>query len=393
MTIFSTVGIAQDLDPTQAAIKATDQALNLAGRHKVSLAIIAASHDYPVRQVVNGVAGLLSDTPLFGFSTPAQLTESGLNQRSIVVALLVGDQFHALGSSWAESSENNHRSAAEMLASLCNTEADHQAMLVIAEGLNGNTDRFIQSIPDGIFPLGGCLAGGDISGGRTYQIGGSQYNHGGIAAASIYGNIKVGVGAAHGWESIGVYSRISHSKELIIHTLDDRPAAETYSRLFGYNARDWSYPPLNHLVRIYPLGIETGDAGSTDSPSYEVRSPLRVETDGTLRMHSHIPAGKMAYLLVTSFENCIAAARTAAERALEAIGDAEPVLAMIFADIAWKMMLQAQPGSEVQAVSDVLGNRVPIIGGYSFGQIGRSRSGSAELMNQHIQVVLFGRPK
>jgi hypothetical protein len=74
MTLFAAIGKAQGLDAAEAAVQATDQALALTGRHNISLAIIAAAHDYPVQQVVNGVAGLLSDTPLLGFSTPAQIT-------------------------------------------------------------------------------------------------------------------------------------------------------------------------------------------------------------------------------------------------------------------------------------------------------------------------------
>ena len=58
--------------------------------------------------------------------------------------------------------------------------------------------------------------------------------------------------------------------------------------------------------------------------------------------------------------------------------------------MSWQILLEGQSGSEVRAVQDVLGANVPIAGGYTFGQIGRNaNSGEVELLNQHIEVVVF----
>ncbi|MBK8620015.1 MAG: hypothetical protein IPN96_23685 [Anaerolineales bacterium] len=75
--------------------------------------------------------------------------------------------------------------------------------------------------------------------------------------------------------------------------MDGRPASETYAGLFGYPARDWAFPPLNYLARLYPLGVEQGE-------DLVVRSPIRVEADGSFRMNANIRDGIDAYLLVGS---------------------------------------------------------------------------------------------
>ena len=107
-------------------------------------------------------------------------------------------------------------------------------------------------------------------------------------------------------------------------------------------------------------------------------------------MNASVPQGKSAYLLVSSAENCLAAARLATQQAMEGLGESHPVLALVFADIAWEMMLQAQPGSEISAIKSILGDDIPIIGGYCYGQVGRGTDDIPELYNQHIQVVLIG---
>ncbi len=60
---------------------------------------------------------------------------------------------------------------------------------------------------------------------------------------------------------------------------------------------------------------------------------------------------------------------TLPQQAMNALKGAKPVLALIFADIAWKMQLQAQPGTEIGAIQEVIGDEIPIIGGYTFGQL------------------------
>lgn len=392
MTLFAAIGKAQGLDGTEAAIQATDQALSQTGRQNISLAIIAASHDYSPHEVVNGVSGLLSDTHLLGFSTPAQLTADGLHQRSIAVALLVGDQLQAESNWWEEI--NAHQKDVEIFfhTSITNNP-DTKALFVIGEGLFGNATELVDTIPGGRFSLAGCLAGGDVFTGRTYQIGNNGFGSRGFATAVLRGKVNIGIGTNHGWHPVGIYTRITRSKDQWVHTLDDHRACETYSEIYGYSPRDWVFPPLNQLIRLYPLGLDEEGRTPTNHRGYQIRSPLRVEEDGSLRMNCSVPQGKTAYFLVSSIENCVSAVKLATQQAVDALGNAKPVLALIFADIAYHMMLQAQPGLEVQVVQEVIGTQVPIIGGYTFGQIGQSANNDPELLNQHVQIILLGDPE
>ena len=172
----------------------------------------------------------------------------------------------------------------------------------------------------------------------------------------------MGVGAAHGWNPVGSQFRVTRSRGFWLRTLDGRPASETYAQLFGYPAREWAFPPLSHLARLYPLGIEQGD-------QLVVRSPIRVEADGSFRMNAPVRDGVDAYLLVGSRVSCESAAQQAAQQALQQLEGSKPVFALLLVDIAWEMLLKSHPGIEITAVQDILGKDVPIAGGYTLGQI------------------------
>jgi energy-converting hydrogenase Eha subunit B len=58
------------------------------------------------------------------------------------------------------------------------------------------------------------------------------------------------------------------------------------------------------------------------------------------------------------------------------------------------MLLKATPGVEISAIKEIIGDNVPIAGGYTLGQIIPGKEASAPgFLNQHIVVVLFGEEK
>jgi len=234
----------------------------------------------------------------------------------------------------------------------------------------------------------GGLSGGDLHTATTYQLAGNQSGAGSLAAAIVRGNIRVGVGTAHGWAPVGSQFRVTRSRGFWLRTLNGRPASETYAELFGHPASEWAFPPLSYLARLYPLGVEQLD-------QMVVRSPIRVEADGSFRMNAPVRDGVDAYLLVGSRAACEKAASQASQQALLALGGLKPSFALVLVDIAWQLLLESHPGAEIAAVRDILGPDVPIAGAYTLGQIvpqeteAKTIGSSARFLNQHIVVVAF----
>jgi hypothetical protein len=199
----------------------------------------------------------------------------------------------------------------------------------------------------------------------------------------LRGNIRVGVGHAHGWDPVGSQFRVTRSRGFWLRTLNGRPASETYADLFGQPARDWAFPPLSYLARLYPLGVEQGD-------ELVVRAPIRVEADGSFRMNASVRDGADAYLLVGSRGSCERAAAQAMQQAMLALGNVKPALVILLVDIAWQMLLKSKPGAEVAAIQDIIGAEVPLAGGYTLGQIVPGKESAApKFLNQHIVVLAF----
>jgi len=385
MTLVSAVGHAQALDGREAGLQATHQALNRLGAVTPNFGIVIASNQYQPREVAAGVSSLTGDMPLIGFSAPAGLTRDGIHPHSVVVALLSGDlraEVH-----WLPGYAQSGRETANRLLQLTSSELQHQSLMFFADGFNGDAEQLCNALIGRSLPMIGGLSSGDLNTGATYQIAGTQAGTGGLAAAILRGNLRIGVGHAHGWDPVGSQFRITRSRGFWLRTLNGRPASETYAQIFGYPAREWAFPPLSYLARLYPLGVEQGD-------QLIVRAPLRVEADGSFRMNASVRDGADAYLLVGSRASCLVAAQKAAREALLQLDDVKPVFALVLVDIAWQMLLKSNPGVEIAAVQDILGPDVPIAGGYTLGQIVPSEPSAAPLfLNQHIVVIAFGEER
>lgn len=385
MTLIASVGQAQALNGHEAGLQATHQALKNIGMETPVLAIVISSRYYDAKEIANSVSSLLGDTPTIGFSSASVLTNKGQTKNAVGVALISSNDLK-VSEHWLSGYAQSGRDTATHLLELAtNKETKRQKnILFFADGFNGDAEQMCQTIGEMPLSIVGGLSSGNPHTGKTSQLAGTQAGSGSLAAAMLEGDLKIGIGSDHGWHPVGSQFRVTRSRGFWIRTLDGRPASEAYSNLFGYPANEWGFPPLNYLVRLYPLGIDQGE-------DLLVRSPLRVEADGSFRMNAPVRDGLDAYLLTGSPATCTDAAQRAAQKARLALNGAKPVFAMILADISWQMIFKARPGAEVEAVQAVLGDDVPLIGGYTLGQVTPGKEGSPpDFLNQHITVVVFG---
>ncbi len=386
MAIFAAVGEANALDPREAGLQAAHQALNRLGNAIPVFGIVIAPHRYDPQMVVSGASSLLHNVPLLGFSSFAGISEKGTRFHTVIVALLAGDTLRAETHWFAAYSQSSAEMAARIMQLLGYEQRPAESILVFADGLNGNAEDFCAGLSADI-PLLGGLSSGDLQSANGFQIASMQSGQGAMGAAFLRGNLNVGVGYGHGWVPVGSHFRVTRSRGFWLRTLDGRPASETYSHMFGKPPREWAFPPLNYLTRIYPLGFE-----QEDKHSLVVRSPLRVEADGSFRMNASLRDGSDAYLLIGSPADCQKAALEAAQQSVRALGKAKPAFALVLVDIAWHMLMQSRVDVQIKAVQSVIGEHVPLAGGYTLGQIAPAgaQDEHPQFLNQHIVVASFG---
>jgi hypothetical protein len=379
-------GIGHGLDGREAAREAAQAAIDLLGGARPCLALAFVAQEFKLSDAQAGLFSLLSNIPTWGFSSVCPLTSEGEQPRSVVVALISGAELKAQVQWFPNYSHNSPETASELAQSLQNEILQPQGILLAADGINGDISQVCAVLEENKISIAGCLTTGDYHSGKTYQMGGSQSGSGALSALILGGRFRLGVGFGHGWQDIGIHFKISKVRDVWVQSLDKIPAAEAYSGVFGYPVRQWAYPPLTELVRLYPLGIEIFP-GSSD---LVLRSPLHVESDGSFRMNVTITEGEVAHLMVGDTDACLKSAREAAKQALASLGKAAPLVGLVLVDVAWQYLFETRMSQVMSILRMTLGD-IPLVGAFTLGQIARPFEEAApNLYNQQIQVVLLG---
>ena len=416
MSLNTAIGIGQAIDGKEAALEASRQALDRLEKAAPVLALVFSACEYPRQDIMDGVTPLLGNTPVFEISTILPLAGNAYLPRAVVVTLIGGSDLKAQ-SRWFPGYAANPQLFANRLlpefldgapstpglarpdlmqtrkltGSLYSERAnpDRSAKLLFlgVDGLDGNTEQVCAAVSGKKMAVAGYTSGGKQCPAPGYSLAGNQAGEGVLSAALLNGSFQVGSGASHGWQPVGPSYTVTSTEGNRVLELDGNPAALVYSQILGHPIHDWVTSPLNELIRLYPLGIERAD-----TPEWVVRSPLKVDVDGSLLMNAPVRQGSAAHLLVGSVQSCLKAAQAAAQQAMTALSPSRPALALVFADAAWQMLMEPEGNPEIQAIRSVIGEEVPLVGGYSFGQFARSDTAQPLVfLNQHIEIVLLGR--
>jgi hypothetical protein len=385
MIRLAAYGVGQGLDGREAAMKATQKALDQLGALRPALAIAFVSEEFDVAQAVSGLSSLLGDTPLWGLSSVCPMTGDGEQPRSVAVALLAGNDLKAQAHWWSTFATDSVDTARQVMRALRSELLLPQAVLVAADGVNGNLLPVCQALNSLPSSIAGCMASGGYSSGKTYLFAKSFSGHSSMATAALGGRFRISTGVAHGWHDTGIHFTATKAHDIWVQHADGQSAVEMYSRHFGHKPREWAYPPLNDLVRLYPLGLER-----PGEDQLLLRSPLRVEVDGSLRMSAMVPEGSVAHLMFGDTEACLKAITSAVQDALNNLEPAKPLIALAFVDLSWQFLFGSQSGQVPEAIQEVLGS-IPLVGGYTLGQIARpALLAEPQIYNQSVEIVLIG---
>jgi hypothetical protein len=362
------------------------QALERLGTARPLLGIVFVPYEYSMNEVFAGLTSLLGSMPLWGMSTSRPITIEGEQPHSVVLAILSGTDWKTQIIWQPQFSRDSAGAGRELAQALHEAGSDLQGLLMAADGIQGDVSQILPSFTNLMIPISGGLAAGEVHLGKTYQFGGNQWASGALSALTVGGRLRLGVGIGSGWQDSGIHFIVTRTRDLWLQNLDDQTAAEAYSKIFGHSARQWAFPPLNQLVRLYPLGLEV----SPGKPERIVRSPLQVEVDGSFRMNTVIAEGEVAHLMIGDPQACLESARQALRQALAKLGGAHPLLAIIFVDLSWQLLFETHPGQLTGVLREELGN-IPVIGAYTFGQVTRPEGENwVRFQNQAFLAAVIG---
>mgnify|MGYP003419163279 FL=1 len=369
MSIIAGSAFSANIDAYHAGFEAVAEAMRKVNIEKPHLVVLFASVAYNQEQVVKGARDAGNDAPLIGCSTAGEITDDGARTQSVVALALWGDSL-TISPGRGTLVKDGARAAGEELARSIteNATSPIRLALMFPDVLTGNgaeVVRGMQAVLGEHFIIVGGAAGDDFAFKKTYQYFNDEVIEDGIVGVGIGGAFSIGAGVRHGWIPIGMPATVTRSNDTVVYEIDHKPAVALYEEYFGSHADEMRSEPLARIAITYPLGLKVPEL-----EEYLIRDPITVGKDGSITCAAEIPEGSQVRLMIGSRERAIEAAQDAARKLMNDFANAgkTPALVFVFNCIAREKLFGAKASEEIRAVQSVIGESVPMVGFYTYGE-------------------------
>ena len=279
---------------------------------------------------------------------------------------------------------NDFSTSFEAGISLINTFSQDNLKLVfvLSDGGKVNGSELVKGMnhakKESVLITGG-LAGDGAKFEKTYVGLNKIPETGKIIAVGFYGDqLEVSHGSLGGWESFGMERTVTKATENLLFEIDGKNALDLYKTYLGKYADE-----LPGSALLFPLSIKLDES---ENPI--VRTILSIdEKNQSMTFAGDIPIGSKVRFMKANFDRLIDAASDAASTCLK-MNKANPKLAILISCVGRKLILGSRTEEEIEAVSEIFGERTILTGFYSYGEISPLKPmANCELHNQTMTIT------
>lgn len=317
-----------------------------------------------------------------GCSTAGEILNDEVLDDSLVISITQFDKTDLkLFITSLQSMEDSFQAGKKIAASL--DSHDLAGVLVLADGLNTNGTDLVKGVNANLKQhalVTGGLAGDGSDFSRTWILVKGIPRQQFVCGIGFYGDsVKINHGSKGGWKTFGPNRLVTKSSSNVLYELDGKPALALYKNYLGELADGLPATGLR-----YPLAL-TGEG----SDKHLVRTILAVnEEEQSLTFAGDIPEGHYARLMFASFDNLVDGAERSAQMANFEVAPDKAVLSIAISCVGRRMVMDEDPGAELEAVLEFLPEKTSQIGFYSYGELSPYiKNATCDLHNQTMTLT------
>jgi len=340
------------------------------------------------KQDIDAVCKILDNEgiKIFGATSSGEFISSEIEEGSIAIMLLdINPSYFRLV--FLEADNSSEFEIAKQLGEEGKKIFSNPAFIILSGWSNEmDGEEIIKGIEDGFgegASIFGGMAGDDLTltGPKAFTLGKSSIT--GLVALIIdEDKIAISGVATCGWKPIGITKTITKSKGNVVYTIDDKPALDLVMKYLGLTLDD--KPMTNTVFNLgayYPLQLEREDA-----PSVMRTAMLGNAEDRSLVCAGNVPQGaKVRFSLPPDFDVIDTVESECKELKDEQAQNADAVI--LFSCVSRYLSLGVMTSEEIDRVKNIW--NAPMIGFFSYGEYGKSKSGKHEFHNNTCCVVVL----
>jgi hypothetical protein len=363
-TVFSAPS-AQQIEPHLQSTRQNGLAPTLA------IVFSSVAHDLVELSSIFAKSGI----EVFGASASGEITNAEVHEESIAVMLLdISRDAYRLNVFDGE--EKASYQVGQNVAEWAKTIYDNPALMVMSAGLRADGEEIVKGIIDTMerqVPLFGGLAGDDLRFQETSVFDASQVVANGVVALILDRNaIELKGIAASGWKGIGTPKTVTKAEGNIVYKIDDETALNTYNKYMkiGDDPR---------LAGEYPLLLIRDDGSSV------LRAVMAVNEDESIVYAGTVPEGARVRFSMPPGSEII-------EHTIEQMSEFNRQIPksdaiVLFSCKARHIALGPMVEDEISGIYKLW--NVPLVGFFTYGEIGPVPQGQCDFHNHTLVPVLI----
>ena len=343
-----------------------------------NVAMVFASVDLDLQEIYSFLASM--DIQVFGCSSCGEFVYNSSEQvitEGELVCLLMDLTSGTFGMKLFGGHTCNSFELGTTIGEWSSGTFPHPALFILASGLDTDGEQLVRGIQhvagEDIVMFGG-LAGDDARFKETFVFSGNKLeNNGAIAMAIDLDHYNIHGIATSGWVSIGADKLVTRSEGNVVYTIDNQPALDVYKEYL--NVRDEELPEIGIE---YPLMIKK--RGKQDV----LRAVINVDRE----KRSLIFAGSVPNGSVVSFSSSPGfEVMEVTRQKVDEFYQQNP-----FADVLILFSCMARHSALGPTISEEIGDawrkwNSPLIGFFTYGEIGNNYSAACDFYNQTFTLV------
>jgi hypothetical protein len=341
-----------------------------------TMAIVFSSVAHNLDEVRTAFAKF--DLQVFGASAGGEIVNDEVYEGAIAVMLLdISRDAYRLDVFDGE--DKTSMEVGQGIAEWAKTIYDDPALMVMSAGLHADGEQIVNGITYTMgreVPLFGCLAGF----GRdyapmfeTFVFDASHVISNGVAALVFDRNaIELQGVAASGWKGIGTPKTITKAEGNIVYRIDDEPAMDIYNKYLNIGDDP-------SLAMEYPLHLMRDDG------SYVMRAVMLVNEDKSIIYGGTVPEGAKVRFSMPPGPEIIEYAVEQITEFNQQVDRADAIV--LFSCAARYAALGPMVEDEISGIRKLW--NVPLVGFFTFGEIGPALKGRCDFHNNTLVPVLI----
>ncbi len=384
--LYAVTGHSEDIDTESVLGEIIEQCEGELGGKIPKAGLLFASIDSEHQELLNGINKAWPGIQLIGCTTDGEISsELGFQEDSVTLMLLGSDSIDITAGIGRGISQNisaaclqaveDARSRTQLKSSIC---------ITTPESLTSSGQQIIMSLNEKLgndVHVFGAIAGDQLRFKGTYQFYGDEVLSDSIPILLFSGPLEYSFGVASGWKPVGEPGKVTRAEAATVYEIDDAPTIEFYRRFLGQDAKPSGECPLAILNDKNEIQYLRAVAG------------VSVEAMSEVSYFGDVPEGAKVQITVADRDAILNGCHESLEAALLGYPEGKkPDAAIFFTCAARKIMLGTRTGEEYQIIKEDIGEQVPICGFYGYGEIGPTKSGSADskFHNETFITLLLG---